>query len=110
MARLLSTLLIAFAMFCAPLAMHMNGSAMANPTAAEMGAGCEGMAHPAPDGQKSDTEANCAVACAALPGLPAVMPTEALVTKVALFTGTTQPLTGVWPEAETPPPRLAPAI
>lgn len=110
MARLLSTLLIAFAMFCAPLAMHMSGSAMANTTAVEMGAGCEGMAHHAPDEQKSDTKASCAVACSAIPGLPAAMPTEALVTKAEPFMGTTRPLTGIWPEAEIPPPRSAPAI
>jgi hypothetical protein len=55
MCRLLSTLLIAFAMFCAPLAMHLGGSAMANPTEIDMSAGCAGMAHHAPHEQKSET-------------------------------------------------------
>ena len=110
MTRALSTLLIAFAMLCAPLAMHMGGSAMASPVAAEMGGGCEGMTHHAPDEQKSDTKASCAIACAAIPGLPAAMTPRGFVTESDPFMAAPHQLTSIWPEAETPPPQTAPAI
>jgi hypothetical protein len=110
MARLLSTLLVAIAIFCAPLAMHIGGSAMASPVAVEMGNGCEGMAHHAPDKKKPESRSSCAVACAAIPGLPAALPAEAILTEAGTFTGPTRLLTGIGPEAELPPPRSAPAI
>lgn len=83
---------------------------MASPVAAEMSNGCEGMAHHAPDKQKPDSWPNCAVACAAIPGLPAALPAEAVLTEADTFTGPTRLLTGIGPEAELPPPRSAPAI
>jgi hypothetical protein len=110
MARLLSTLLVAFAIFCAPLAMHMGGSAMASPVTAEMGNGCEGMANHAPDKQKPDSRSSCAVACAAIPALPATLPAEALLTEADRFSRPTLHLTGIATEAELRPPRSAPAI
>lgn len=83
---------------------------MAGPVAAEMGKGCEGMAHHAPDKQKPDSRSSCAVACAAIPGLSAALSAEALLTETDPFTGPTRQLTGIGHEAELPPPQSAPAI
>lgn len=110
MIRVLTTLLIAFAMLCAPLAMHSGGSAMANPAAAETAGGCEGMTHRAPDEQKSDAKASCAVACAAIPGLPAAMTPTGFLAQSDPFMAPPHQLTSLCPEAETPPPRTIPAI
>lgn len=110
MARLLSTLLIAFAILCAPVAMHMGGGAMAMPADVQMDAGCEGMGHHAPAKQKSDTQTSCAVACAAIPCLPAALPSEAAYVEARPYSVAIQPMTGIGPEAEIPPPRFTPAI
>ena len=110
MSRFLSTLLVAFAIFCAPLSMHMGGVAIARPVAADSGHGCEGMAHHAPDKQKPDSRSSCAVACAAIPGLPAVLPMAILLPEADPVMGPARLLTGIGPEAELPPPRRASAI
>jgi hypothetical protein len=83
---------------------------MATPVTAEMGNACEGMAHHAPDKQKPDSRSSCAVACAAIPGLPAALPLAILFSKADPDMGPARLLNGIGPEAELPPPRHASAI
>lgn len=109
MARLLSTLLVAFAIFCAPVAMQI-GHAMASPAMTERDHACEGMAHHSPDKQKSEVKTNCAIACAAIPALQVAVPAGFIFTAAEPWAGPAQRLAGVGPEAAIPPPRTSPAI
>lgn len=106
MARLLSALLIAIAMFCAPAALGVGDIAMARPVMTN----CAGMSHSAPAEQKSALVESCAIACAAVLGVPAMIEGDRLLSQPLLFM--TQPiaLSGISPQAEAPPPRNAPAL
>lgn len=111
MIRLLATLLVAFSLFLSPMAMEADGGmAMAHATQADMGGGCAGMDHSTPDDQDSDFGISCASACAAIPGSPAEIGDQALRVGGASLARPAQVLTGIWPERETPPPRIAPEI
>lgn len=107
MIRLVTAFLLMLALFCAPVAMHMGGIAMAAPATTKMDPGCEGMGHHAPDKQKPGSGMICAVACAAIPALPAALPFKALYDETHPFTGPISLLIGIGPEAELPPPRTA---
>jgi hypothetical protein len=111
MLRFLASFLVALALFFSPLAMEVGGSAaIAHTATAQMNGGCAGMQHSLPDNQKSDTKASCAIACAALPGTPARVCEQAVPPKGERVIAAAQVLTGIWPEGETPPPRIAPEI
>ena len=107
MIRLVTAFLLMLALFCAPVAMHIAGIAMAAPATTKMDQGCEGMGHHSPDKQKPGSGISCAVACAAIPALPAALPTEAFHDETHPFTGPISHLIGIGPEAELPPPRPA---
>ena len=110
MIRLFASLLVALALFFSPMAMEMGGGmAMAHSPMAKMD-GCAGMDHSAPDNEKPDLKMNCAMACAAIPGSPADIGAHPASLKPADVALAPQVLTGIWPERETPPPRVAPEI
>ncbi|WP_158298932.1 hypothetical protein [Sphingomonas psychrotolerans] len=112
MTRLLASFLVAFAMFFSPLAMEMGvGMAMAQTTASISDGGCAGMHDPAPEHeQKSGLKMNCAAACAAIPGTPATVRARFIHPKSRAAMVPTQALSGIRPEGETPPPRIASEI
>jgi hypothetical protein len=111
MIRLFASFLVALALFFSPMAMEMGGGmAMGHSTMAQMDGGCTGMDHSSPDEQKSDMKMACAIACAALPGSPACLAEQTSSPKPANVALAAQVLTGIWPEGETPPPRIAPEI
>lgn len=110
MLRLFSALLVALAMFCAPVTMGLGGSAMAHPATVAADVNCPGMSHSAPTQQKAVFDDNCAAACAAVVGLPTAVESGAFLANPVLFAVAPAALTGVSPEAIAPPPRPAPAI
>jgi len=122
MPRLLSALLIALAMFCAPLAMGVGGSAMARPATATtmtvanattvmaMESNCPGMNHAMSSDRTPTIGDGCAIGCAAVLALPTAIAGEVLLARPLLFATRAAALSGIWPEADSPPPRLAPAI
>ncbi len=104
-ARILSMLLF-LALLLAPLRM-VRGEATAMPHHGPAMA----MEHCAPDADPDEgqplSKANCMMACAALPAVPAL-----LAERLALTGGADRPLPvreiqGLAPEAATPPPRMA---
>ena len=111
MIRLFAFFLVALSLLFSPIAMDMGGGmAMAHSATAEMDGGCVGMNHSSPDNQKSDMKMNCALACAAIPGTPSSLDEQASPLKAKTVMVAAQVLTGIWPEGETPPPRIAPEI
>ena len=113
MVRLLSSIIVALALFLSPLAMASgSGMAMSHPAAAstsEAAGHCGGSETPADDG-KGPVKLSCASACAAfLPAGPAASD-EAPADPAVLTHAGPQLLVGVHPEGETPPPRMTPEI
>ena len=104
--------LIALALLLMPLAMAGQGHAMAAAPAHSgemaMADDCHESSAPAEQNKsRHEGAAQCAIACAALPS-PEARFAEALApTTPALFTLPVLPATGLGPEAETPPPRIA---
>lgn len=111
MPRLLSSLLLAFALLLSPLAM-IGGAGPAHAAAPQSAAGHCAETAPAPQREMpaSGMEVGCAVACAAVPAtapfaavrlqhdpLPPTLPVDQLPS-------------GIHPEGETPPPRIRPEI
>ena len=111
MIRLFASFLVALSLFFSPMAMEMaGGMAMAHSTMAQMDEGCAGMHHSSPDDQKSDMKTSCAITCAAIPGIPSTIVEQSRPLKAKTVMVAAQVLTGMWPEGETPPPRIAPEI
>ncbi len=113
MLRLLSSLIVALALFFSPLAMA-NGSGMAaSHSAAAVQAEASGpcVDHDVPSGhEKSSTDMSCASACAAVPGLSAIVADEVVMSSPEVIMAGHQVLIGIHPEGETPPPRISPEI
>jgi hypothetical protein len=111
--RLLSTFLAAIVLLFAPLAMAGGGGmAMANTSAAEMtaaGGHCADTEMPASD-TKADMKSGCATTCAAFPAVQPAMAGRADSPKVKNVMAGQPVLAGVFPEGETPPPRMTPEI
>ncbi len=108
--RLLSALLVALALFFAPLAMANDGGmAMAHTTAAEMGdsAHCMDMEEPADTRQDSGMKMDCMSACSALPAVQPIVGERLAPVALATEAFTPKALIGIPPESETPPPRLS---
>lgn len=108
MPRILSVLLLAFALFLSPLAMIGGaGAAEASAGAASPAMHCEDYPPARPhDKRDSGMGIPCAVACAAIPAAAeplrgAPMPLQML----ALPVPGERRLAGIRPERETPPPR-----
>jgi hypothetical protein len=112
MTRLLASIFLAFAMFFSPLAMEMGvGMAAAQTTVGTSDGGCAGMHDSAPEQeQKSGLKMNCAAACAAIPGTPATVRARFTHPKSRTAMAPAQVLSGIRPEGETPPPRIASEI
>ncbi|TFI58450.1 hypothetical protein E2493_09975 [Sphingomonas parva] len=111
MIRLLASFLAALALFFSPLAMEIGGgAAMAHTTMAQMDGGCASTHHSSPDDQKSDVQMSCAIACAAIPAAPAGLAVQTTAPRTVNASLPAQVLSGIWPEGETPPPRIAPEI
>lgn len=106
MARLLSALLIAVAMFCAPVALGVGDIAMARPVMTT----CAGMSHSTPAEQKSALVESCAITCAAVLGVPTMIVGDRFTPQPLLFTTQPAALSGISPQTEAPPPRNAPAL
>lgn len=111
MPRLLSSLLLAFALLLSPLAM-IGGAGPAHAAAPEAAASHCAETAPATEHEKDapGMEMGCAIACAAV---PATEPSHAErlphdVLPPALLGD--QLLSGIHPEGETPPPRIRPEI
>jgi hypothetical protein len=111
--RLLSTFLAAIMLLFAPLAMAGGGGmAMANTSAVEMtaaGGHCPDTEMPSSD-TRSDMKSGCATACAAVPAGQPAMAGRADSPKVKnVMAGQPVPA-GIFPEGQTPPPRMTPEI
>ena len=111
MSRLIASILVALAMFLSPLAMGTGGAmAMAHPGMSQVDDGCAAT-HPASsDDQKPDMKMSCAIACAALPATHPPVGEQTVPQEAKAVMAAAQVLIGIWPEGETPPPRLAPEI
>lgn len=112
MLRFLSALLVALALFFAPLAMANDGGmAKAHTTTAgatsEMSAHCMDMEEPADTQRDSGMKMDCMSACSTLPAFQPIVGER--LAPVALATEAFKPkaLIGIPPESETPPPRLS---
>ena len=113
MIRLLSSMLVALALFVSPLLMA-SGASMAMPHAAEasetqMGSHCADSEAPA-EGDNSRGDASCASACAAFPAIGPADLKDALPVRPAAAAGVPQALSGIHPEGELRPPRITPEI
>ncbi|HEY0147474.1 MAG TPA: hypothetical protein VGB70_00570 [Allosphingosinicella sp.] len=101
--------LLAFALLLMPLAMIGQGHAMAAmPQSASASEHChEGSAPAERDSSSHESGAQCAIACAALPSPEARVAQAVAPAALPLFAFPAVPATGLAPEAETPPPRIA---
>ena len=108
MTRRILSFLALVALLFAPLAM-VNGAAAAMPHAQSEAAmeHCEGMAPAQDEGEESKASIDCMLACAALPAIASGAPPEAMMTAAAPAPLRFSSLSGVLPEAETPPPRIS---
>jgi hypothetical protein len=115
-ARHLIRILAAFALLMMPLAMVGQGHAAASASHhaaadadADADAHCQDMAAvPAEEGdERQNGLAQCMMACAALPGWQAPLLAAAPAPRPSVFAGRASPISGLAPEAETPPPRTA---
>ena len=108
-ARLLQLLAI-FALLLMPLAMAGQSHAAATAPHHQMASAQEGhCAAPAgeEDTSRSGPSAECLMACAALPAAEAPVAIERIVPKPTLAARAPRTISGLSPEAETPPPRFA---
>jgi hypothetical protein len=113
MIRLLSSMLVALALFVSPLLMA-SGASMAMPhlaaaSEAQTGSHCADSEAPAGD-DNSQGDASCASACAAFPPIGAADLEDALPVLRAAAAGVPQALSGIHPEGELRPPRMTPEI
>ncbi|HEX8586259.1 MAG TPA: hypothetical protein VF680_17850 [Allosphingosinicella sp.] len=105
-------LLAMFALLLMPLAMAGQGHAVAAAPHGEMASAEAG--HCADMDGKADKKdqggssaADCLMACAALPAAEAPLAAEQIVLRPTLVAVLVPVITGLSPEAETPPPRIA---
>lgn len=110
MLRVLSSLLVAMALFLSPLAMA-GGAGMAMPHAAVTAAGdhCAGTEAPSDENDPA-MEVSCASSCAAYPPLSPLPAEKPAALRAKLAIAKPQLLAGIHPEDETPPPRMTPEI
>lgn len=114
--RLLSSLLVALALFFTPLAMADGPAAAHGATvaASDVAGHCADSGDQGRDdhmpGQTSGAKARCMVVCAAVPSAPVLMAERTPSPKVALAMPCILMLTGIAPEHDTPPPRFFPEI
>ena len=113
MLRIFSTLLLAIALLLSPLAMG-GGAAHAMTTETSSAAAAVHCAEDgaAPQQEKDAPKANvgCAVSCAALPAAAPPTRDQAPPQPAQLAAMAHRLLSGIEPEGETPPPRIAPEI
>lgn len=105
--RLLSSLLVALALFFSPL-MMANGSAPAHGAmfaADDMATHCADSDQQGEHKGAPDTKAHCMAVCAAVHPAPAAVNGHAPSPKAALAIPTIPTLVGIAPEYDTPPPR-----
>ena len=108
-------LLLFAALLLAPLGRIGVAQAMAAPSAAGMNmAHCAGMPAPAagheqkapgPDGERMAVD--CMIACAAMTPAPASFEMPAPMVGALPIATLLPSLTGIWPEADPPPPRVS---
>ena len=115
MLRILSSLLIAFALLLTPFTMIGGSSAEAHaamPQGASAASHCmdEGKAAPASDKHGPGMKAGCAIACAAMPAAGPVPGEQLPPQAISPVSLSQQSLAGIQPEGETPPPRITPEI
>ena len=111
MIRFLASFLVALAMFLSPLAMASGGGmAVAHTTKSQVDEGCARTHHSSSDEQKSDMKTSCAIACAAITGTPSSVHEQIDQPNEQTVIAAAHVLTGIWPEGETPPPRIDPEI
>ena len=113
MIRVLSSLLIALALFISPLLMA-NGAGMAMPHGAAA-AQAQADGHCGSDETPADTKgtsgkASCASACAAVPAASPAPAEAAPATRAVIANGPPQVFSGIHPEGELRPPRITPEI
>lgn len=111
MSRLLSTFLLALALFLSPLAMIGGGAHAAVPETASSALHCadDGAApQQGQDGPKMSV--GCAMSCAAIAAAEPAASAQARPEPVQLGAIPARLLSGIHPEGETPPPRIAPEI
>ena len=108
MTRRILSFLALLALLAAPFGM-MNGVAAAMPHAQDeaMMEHCEGMApaHHESEGDKASVD--CLIACAALPAIASDGPLDTAFAVAAPAILPLSILSGMLPEAETPPPRFS---
>jgi hypothetical protein len=107
--RLLRVLTL-LAMLLMPLAMAGQGHAVAAAPHHQMAASADEDCHKGRPGQqdrRQDGAAQCMMACAALPAAEAPRQEQAVLLRPSLYALTIVPISGLAPEAETPPPRTA---
>jgi hypothetical protein len=104
-------LLAMLALLLMPLAMAGQGHAAAATPHHAAAASPAGHHHqsssPEQEEQRKGSAAQCMMACAALPAFDAPLRHETEAPSAALFALPVRPITGLAPEAETPPPRPA---
>lgn len=104
-------ILAAFAMLLMPLAMA-GGVPAAAAAAPHHAAAAASEGHCSQSGEddqdrRQGAAAHCTMACAALPAWQAPLPAATPAPRPSVFAGTLLPVSGLAPEAETPPPRTA---
>ena len=113
MIRLLSSLLVAFALFASPLMMASGAGMAKSPASTEASSAVSG--HCTEDQVPSDEphapkKMSCATGCAAFLPDEGVEADAAPVGLAILTVPRARSLTGIHPEGETPPPRIPPEI
>lgn len=112
MLRFLSSLLVAVALLLSPLAMA-SGAGMAMPQAAAATNAadehCAGGQVPADD-DRCLMKVGCASSCAAYPPFTPLPQEKPSTVRAKPGFARSQPLAGIHPEGETPPPRMTPEI
>lgn len=105
--RLISSLLVALALFLSPLAMA-NGSAPAHGSmvaAGDMAAHCAESDQQGEHKGAPDAQVHCMAVCAAVHPAPAAVAGHGPSPRAALAMPTILMLVGIAPEYDTPPPR-----
>jgi hypothetical protein len=105
--RLLSSLLVALALFLTPLAMT-GGAAMAHGGTAtsEMPGHCTDPAAGSDMDHGSKAKLQCMAMCAAVPAIPAAMAVHVAAPRVVLAMTAVPMRAGIAPDRDTPPPRF----
>ena len=111
MSRLLSTLLLAFSLLLSPLAMIGGGAHAAMPHTTSSAVHCADDGAAPQQGQDAPKmNVGCAMACAAIAAAAPAAGAQVRLEPAQLGAVPARLLSGVHPEGETPPPRIAPEI